>query len=51
LYPAARYSLAEQVQMNVHHLHWKTIDLSLPWQAIEENLLALVENLLAKKQA
>ena len=51
LYPAARHSLSETVQMNEHHVHWQTIDLSLPWQEIEENLLALVENFLAKKQA
>lgn len=43
LYPAANHHLAESFQLQGHRIDVRTIDLALPWQEIERDLLALID--------
>jgi 5-methylcytosine-specific restriction enzyme subunit McrC len=42
LYPTVRASLSETIELQGHHIHFATIDLSKPWNNIENELLQLV---------
>ena len=42
LYPAANHHLAERVQLQGHRIDFRTINLALPWEEIERDLLALI---------
>jgi len=42
LYPTAGINLDESVKVQGHMIHFKTLDLSLPWQKIESRLLSIV---------
>lgn len=42
LYPAVRRNLFETIELQGHQIHLATIDLSQPWDEIENELLALV---------
>lgn len=42
LYPAATHSLSETIKLQGHCIRWETIDLSLSWEDIEENLISLI---------
>lgn len=41
LYPAARYSLCENVQLQEHEVCFRTIDLTQAWMNVEADLLSL----------
>lgn len=41
LYPDAGRSLSECVEIQGHRFWWKTVDLTLPWQEIDEKLLSI----------
>lgn len=45
LYPTVDEELDETVRVQGHQIHFKTIDLSLPWQAIERRLLSIMDSL------
>lgn len=42
LYPTARKHLSETIELQGHQIHLATIDLSQPWDEIENKLLDLV---------
>ena len=44
LYPAVNRPLSERITMQGHRFCWETIDLTQPWQWIENRLLDLVAN-------
>jgi hypothetical protein len=41
LYPAAKYSISEEVCIDGHWILWETLDLSLEWPSIEKALLLI----------
>jgi 5-methylcytosine-specific restriction enzyme subunit McrC len=45
LYPAVANSLSESVTVQGNVLRWETIDLTKPWQEIEEDLLQLMKHM------
>jgi 5-methylcytosine-specific restriction enzyme subunit McrC len=42
LYPAIRHTLSERIELQDHMIRVESIDLCIPWQDIERNLLSLV---------
>jgi hypothetical protein len=34
--------LSEQIDVQEHTIRWETIDLALPWERIEKNLLRMI---------
>ena len=42
LYPTVGEELDETVAVQGHPIHFRTVDLSLPWQEIESRLLSVV---------
>ena len=43
LYPAIKYRFSERIELQDHAIRIECIDLAMPWQEIEGNLLELVE--------
>lgn len=41
LYPTVKHRLEEIVEIQGHKINWITIDLSQPWEKIEEDLLSI----------
>ena len=41
LYPTVEQELSETIMIQGHSLRWETVDLSQPWERIEEELLAI----------
>ena len=42
LYPTVQWHLSEQVEVQGHSIRLETLDLSLPWKAIEARLLGMI---------
>ena len=42
LYPAAKYQLSENIQLQEHLIRMECIDLAAPWQQVEQQLMDLV---------
>ena len=43
LYPTVRKHLSQQIDIQGHAVRWESVDLTQPWQAIEQSLLDLVD--------
>ena len=43
LYPAAKHHVAESVQLQGHRVEFRTIDLALPWEEIERDLVSMID--------
>lgn len=48
LYPTVEHELSDAIMIQGHSLRWETVDLSKPWERIEEELLAIPANVIAK---
>jgi 5-methylcytosine-specific restriction enzyme subunit McrC len=42
LYPTVQWKLSEQIELQGHSIRLETLDLSLPWKAIEARLLGII---------
>lgn len=40
LYPAVKQKLQEKAEIQGHEIHWMTVDLTEPWEDIENNLMS-----------
>lgn len=41
LYPTAKYTLRERIEIQGHGIRWETVDLAHPWEMVENRLLTL----------
>jgi len=48
LYPTVKHELSETVTIQGHAIRWETVDLSRPWDQIEEELLAIPNAILVQ---
>ena len=48
LYPTAKWALSEVVEIQGHRIRWETVDLSQPWEDIEEDLLKIPDRALGE---
>ena len=46
LYPSVEWSLQEEVDIQGHKFRWETVDLSKPWEKIEEDLISIPDRAL-----
>lgn len=44
LYPAAKYSFSETIQLQEHAIRMECVDLAAPWQEVEDRLLEIIRN-------
>jgi 5-methylcytosine-specific restriction enzyme subunit McrC len=44
LYPAAQYGFSEKIQLPEHQIRMECVDLAVPWQKVESQLLEIVLN-------